>query len=99
MKGKLIWMILLLVLLLAAAGCGGAAEVPKETPVPTVHPGKSVMSSRCGTCHDLSRVTNYRDDLEGWEMTVDRMILLGVELSDQQRTDLIDYLAEEYPQE
>jgi len=99
MKDKRVWIVFLLIISIILTGCGGAAPEPTEPPAPTVHPGKSVMNSRCGTCHELSRVTNYRDDLEGWEMTVDRMILLGAELSDQQRTDLIDYLAKEYPQE
>lgn len=99
MKGKWIWIVVLLVSAVLIVGCGGAASEPVEKAVPTAHPGKSVMNSKCGTCHDLSRVTEYRDDLEGWEMTVDRMILLGAELSDQQRTDLIDYLAQEYPAE
>jgi cytochrome c2 len=99
MKGKWIWIVVLLLIAAVIVGCGGAASEPVEEPAPTAHPGKSVMNSKCGTCHDLSRVTEYRDDPEGWEMTVDRMILLGSELSDQQRADLIDFLAQEYPAE
>jgi mono/diheme cytochrome c family protein len=98
MKDKLIWIVMLLFITVIITGCGGAAE-PTEVPTPTVHPGKSVMNSKCGTCHDITRVTSHQDDLEGWELTVDRMIMLGTQLSDQQRADLIDYLSQEYPAE
>ena len=99
MKGKMVFIVCMLLVLVISAGCGAGAQEPTETPVPTTHPGKTVMNNKCGTCHGLDQVTSYRDDVEGWELTVDRMITLGADLSDAQREDLIDYLAMEYPEE
>ena len=82
----------LLVVLLVACGQGAAPE-------PTTHPGKAVMNQKCVQCHDISRVTNYQDDPEGWALTVDRMVMLGAQLSDEQYDQLVDYLATNYPEE
>ncbi len=81
-------------LILLVVGCSQAAD-----PEPTAHPGKSILNQKCVQCHDISRVKNYQDDPEGWAMTVDRMVMLGTELSDEQYEQLVDYLALTYPEE
>lgn len=100
MKGKIPWMVLVVTLITIVMGCSQATPPePTATPTPTVHPGKKLVNSKCIVCHDISRVTEYRSDREGWEMTVDRMILLGADLNDEQRDQVIDYLAGMYPEE
>ena len=100
MNGKFILFFLMVVLIAIAVGCSQAPPPePTATPVPTVHPGKAIVSSKCISCHDLDRVTNYKNDLDGWTMTVDRMILVGATLSDEQRESAIDYLAFAFPKE
>ncbi len=100
MKGKIVFILVLLIFIMIIMGCSQATPPePTVTPAPTAHPGKALVNSRCVGCHDISRVTNYRSDREGWELTVDRMILLGAELNDEQREQVIDYLAGMYPEE
>lgn len=86
--------LLLGILIVIAVGCSKA-----DIPEPTAHPGKSVLNQKCVQCHDISRVKNYQSDPEGWAMTVDRMMMLGAELSDEQYEQLVDYLALTYPEE
>lgn len=40
-------------------------------------PGKAEVETQCGTCHNLNRVTNYRDSREGWLDMVNRMVGFG----------------------
>ncbi|MCJ7700364.1 MAG: hypothetical protein MUO62_02170 [Anaerolineales bacterium] len=100
MKGHYFLILSIVVLIAIIVGCSPAPPPePTATPVPTVHPGKAVVSSKCIACHDLGRVTNYKNDLHGWTLTVDQMILNGATLSDEQREQSIDYLAFTFPKE
>ena len=83
---------------LTTVGCGPAAT-PEPTPTPEVHKGKAIVANRCIGCHEIGRVTNAKYDREGWQMTVDRMVLSGAELSDEQTELVVDYLALTYPKE
>ena len=100
MKMRKLIVIVMVLLILTIVGCG-PAETPEPTavPTPTVHPGKAVVSSRCIGCHEMNRVTNAAFDQEGWQLIVDRMVLTGAQLSDDQVTMVVDYLAQTYPKE
>jgi glucose/arabinose dehydrogenase len=69
-------------------------DSPLETPVAA--DGATLLQERCGTCHDLERVTGANKDRPGWEESVDRMIEKGAVLSEEERVVLIDYLVEMY---
>jgi hypothetical protein len=83
-------------------------EVPSEEPAeepteePTVEPvaiaGEALLQERCTACHTLDRVMRAGHTALGWEQTVDRMVKRGAELNDEERTVLIDYLAQTYGQ-
>lgn len=94
MNKNIVFGLFLGILMIFVVGCSQA-----PTPEPTAHPGKSILNQKCVQCHDISRVKNYQDDPEGWAMTVDRMVMLGAELSDEQYEQLVDYLALTYPEE
>ena len=98
MKLKIAVALLISLVILLIASCG-PPPTPEPTPTPTVHPGKAVVASRCIGCHELNRVTNASYDKEGWQLTVDRMVLVGAQLSDEQVAMVVDYLAEAYPKE
>ena len=99
MKRSLILILSLGLLVLLIAGCSAIAPEPTPTPLPTVHPGQSIVHNRCTSCHDLDRAVNYKSDEKGWGFLVDRMVLLGATLSDQQRELAVDWLATTYPKE
>ena len=91
----------MILLTLIIVGCGPAAT-PEPTPTPTPvpeHPGKAIVASRCIGCHEMNRVTNAAYDEKGWQLTVDRMVLAGTQLSDEQVALVVDYLTETYPKE
>jgi len=100
MKGQYLLILLAVVLIAVAVGCSSAPPPePTATAVPTAHPGASIVKSKCIQCHDLGRVNEYKGDHDGWGLTVDRMVLLGVKLTDEQREQTVDYLAVTYPKE
>ena len=54
--------------------------------------GKSVMESRCGSCHGLDRITSKSKDRDAWQTTVNRMIGKGATVNAEEKAALIDYL-------
>lgn len=100
MKKLLALSFLLALVALLITGCGMlSSPEPTATPLPTVHPGQSIVHNRCTSCHDLDRAVNYKSDAKGWGFLVDRMILQGATLSEQQRDLAVDWLATTYPKE
>jgi hypothetical protein len=97
MKIRWIMLGLLIVamIILTTVGCGSSAT-PAATPTPEVHPGKALAEGRCGTCHAFSVIENTKYDHKGWEVSVERMILHGAALDDDQKAQVIDYLAVTY---
>ncbi len=95
---KTVLAIVVILIFLLIVGCGAPAT-PEPTPVPTVHPGKSLVSSRCVGCHPMNRVENAAYDEKGWQLTVDRMVLLGAEIPNDQAPVVVDYLAQAFPKE
>jgi len=75
-------------------------EEPTATPEPTAQPtepeGQVLLEERCTACHGLDRVEQAQKSREAWVTTVDRMVGYGVQLSESERTVLLDYLVETY---
>jgi hypothetical protein len=75
-------------------------EEPTATPEPTAEPaepeGRVVLEERCTACHGLGRVESARKSREEWVTTVERMVGYGAQLSEDEESVLIDYLAETY---
>jgi cytochrome c5 len=78
----------------AAAGCGGGQEAPAGEQVAV--DGQTLLEERCTECHDLERTTSQQKTRAEWEETVSRMIDRGAELNEDEKTVLVDYLAENY---
>ena len=55
--------------------------------------GNAVIDAKCTTCHTRERVDAAEKDRMGWEETVDRMIGKGIDMSDEERTAVLDFLA------
>lgn len=58
--------------------------------------GKTLLESRCANCHDLDTVVNRKGTADEWKMVVDSHIQRGVELSSEEATVLVQYLAENF---
>jgi len=96
---RIIFITILMVLVALIIGSCGSSSTPEPTATPTTHPGKAIVSSRCTTCHELNRIENAAYDQQGWELTVDRMVLNGAQLSDEQVGQVVEYLVINYPKE
>src|SRR5260221_13727051 len=55
--------------------------------------GKEVVVRQCGTCHDLVMATSKRMDKAGWDTEVDKMVLLGAKIPDDEVAVIIEYMA------
>jgi cytochrome c5 len=94
--------------LIAAAlwvGCSSAAFQPTQAPPTTSAAGDSLaagadgaalLQARCSVCHSVSRVTNAKQTRDQWDQTVTRMIERGAQLTDAEKSTLVDYLAANY---
>src|SRR5689334_10970780 len=60
-------------------------------------PGKAEVESNCTTCHNLNRVVNHRDSLEGWQSIVDMMVGFGGMFTDSDKTVIAQYLFTNFP--
>ena len=62
-------------------------------------PGKAETERICKGCHELERSISPRQDRAGWQQTLDKMVSLGLEISEQDYNTILDYLAKNYPGE
>ena len=60
-------------------------------------PGKAETERVCKGCHELERSISPRQDRAGWQQTLDKMVSLGAEISEQDYNTILDYLAKNYP--
>ena len=51
-----------------------------------------LIRDMCSKCHSLDLVRNYKDD--DWKDVVDRMIVLGTELTEEEAANIIAHLEE-----
>ena len=72
-----------------AAGQQAGAELPAG-------PGRDVTASTCSKCHSLANITNDRQDRNGWNATITKMVGLGATGSDEDFAQILDYLTKNF---
>ena len=92
----IILLAILVALMLVMVNCG-PPPTPEPTPAPTEHPGKAIVGSRCIGCHSLNQFENTTFNERGWRLVVDRMVLLGAQLTEEQVVQVVDYMVQTYP--
>jgi len=95
MRITLVFITLVIFCTMVLMGCAADTPIP-ATATPTEHPGKALVSSRCGTCHAIGLVENARNNQAGWDITVDRMIMNGAKIDQTQKIQIVEYLASTY---
>ena len=85
---------LLVIAATVVTACGSTSGGPTEEPVSI--DGETLLQERCTECHGLERTTSAEKTRAEWDETVTRMMDRGAELSDEEKTVLVDYLAETY---
>lgn len=70
---------------------------------PAAHPefppgdGRDTTLRVCGKCHSPTIVLAYGQKRAGWEKTITKMVQLGAVGSDEDFTDIADYLTANFP--
>jgi len=75
-----------------AAIIGAALPAAAQEPFPD-GPGKDVTVRMCGTCHPAERSAAVRLTRGGWKSLIAKMTALGAQGTDEERTEVLDYLA------
>ncbi len=60
-------------------------------------PGREEMQKVCSTCHELERSVSLRQDRDGWKTTINKMIGLGAQGSEEEFAAALEYLAANFP--
>ncbi len=79
----------------APAPAAPPAAAPIDPEVAAIS-GQTLLEERCVTCHTLENITVITGSYEEWEIIVDRMIQRGANLTDEEKSILLEYLAENY---
>jgi len=70
-----------------AAVAGGRIELPDG-------PNRDLIYGKCRTCHDLQYVRDSAGlNRNGWDGLLESMTEFGLQISDEQRSEALDYLA------
>lgn len=59
-------------------------------------PNRETFVRACAQCHEPQRAASVRLTRDGWEAEVSKMMSLGLKLSDEDFTKVVDYLYENY---
>src|SRR5215470_8854655 len=62
-------------------------------------PGRKETEKLCSDCHELARSLSLRQDRDGWKTTVNKMISLGAQGTEQEFAAVIEYLSAHYAAE
>jgi cytochrome c5 len=80
----------------ALASCKSNTANPAATSAPAAADGAALLQERCTVCHSADRITQSHKTSAEWDTTVTRMIGKGAQLSSEEKTVLVDYLASTY---
>lgn len=73
-----------------------APSLQQPPPAAPTIDGQELLETRCISCHALSRTTNKTGTFEEWDAIVTRMIGKGANLSEEEKSILVQYLADTY---
>jgi len=62
-------------------------------------PGKAETQKLCAACHEVERSISLKQDREGWQNTIGKMVGLGAQGTDQEFAAVLDYLSKNYAAE
>lgn len=72
------------------------AAVPSWAQLPEGKGREQVMKV-CIGCHEVERSVSLRQDRNGWQTTLAKMVGLGMKASDEELVSILDYLVEHFP--
>jgi hypothetical protein len=60
-------------------------------------PGMTQTDTLCKSCHEIERSISLRQDKDGWNATITKMVGFGMKAADADLAIIADYLAKNYP--
>jgi competence protein ComEA len=90
------WSIKQLGLLVLLTGLLSAQQAFQAVPA-AEGPGREEMEKLCSGCHDLARSVSLRQNRDGWKATINKMIGLGANGTEEEFSAVVDYLTAHYP--
>ena len=84
-------------LLSASALAQQAAQQQQTHPEFPDGPGKATLLKVCSSCHSPDNVIANGQDRAGWESTITKMAGFGAVATDDQFTEILDYLTKNFP--
>ncbi|MEW5978171.1 MAG: helix-hairpin-helix domain-containing protein [Acidobacteriota bacterium] len=62
-------------------------------------PGREETERLCIGCHELARSVSRRQDRDGWQATLDKMVAFGTKGTTEEFALILDYLTKNFPAE
>src|SRR5690242_10011768 len=62
-------------------------------------PGRQETEKLCSDCHELARSVSLRQDRDGWKTTINKMIGLGAQGTEQELAAVLEYLSSHFAAE
>jgi competence protein ComEA len=60
-------------------------------------PGMAETNKNCSACHEIERSISLRQDLNGWNNTITKMVGFGMKAAQSDLTIVAEFLARHYP--
>lgn len=60
-------------------------------------PGMQETNKNCSSCHEIERSISLRQDINGWNNTITKMVGFGMKASQSDLTIVSEFLAKHYP--
>ena len=83
----------------AACSSGSSSSTPSEPSggetggdASTLN-GEQLAREKCVQCHSYDRVERAEKDAAGWESTINKMIRQGLNVTEEERQAILDYLS------
>ena len=67
--------------------------------LPEGGPGRAETEKLCKQCHEVARSVSLRQDRDGWNNTITKMVALGMKGTDSDFALVVDYLVKNFPAE
>jgi cytochrome c5 len=102
---KLTWIFSVIVVTAILLSACAAQATPTPTTAATssssgntsaIADGKTLLDSRCTTCHSTAKVATQHLTSDQWKQVVENMISKGAVLSADEETVLVQYLADNF---
>jgi competence protein ComEA len=95
-KARALWFCAFCMMSVAPSYAQQTAQQQSHPELPA-GPGKSTLIRVCSTCHSPDNVIANGQDRAGWEDTITKMAGFGAVATDDEFTEILDYLTKNFP--